>query len=124
LQDEEDIVIEYVPAPAPDIEGLLQQAAPSSSKPEEQQQQAADDDEEDDGERGFGGLGLGATPGLGSGLGLGFKKAAEPAEAAVDTEVRNRQQILAGTSRGMDSLDGCSCASHAAAAIQAASLER
>jgi hypothetical protein len=86
LQDEEDIVVEYVPAPAPDIEGLLQQAAPSSSKPEQQQQQQAADDEEDDGERGFGGLGLGATPGLGSGL--GFKKAEEPAEAAVDTEVR------------------------------------
>jgi hypothetical protein len=82
LQDEEDIVIEYVAAPAPDIEGLLQQAAPSSSKPEQQQAE----DEEDDGERGFGGLGLGATPGLG--LGLGFKKAEEPAEAAVDTEVR------------------------------------
>lgn len=79
--DEEDIVIEYVPAPAPDIEGLLQQAAPSSSKPEQQQ---AGEDEEDDGERGFGGLGLGAAPGLG--LGLGFKKAEEPAEAAVDTE--------------------------------------
>ncbi|KAF6264232.1 hypothetical protein COO60DRAFT_1621623 [Scenedesmus sp. NREL 46B-D3] len=29
--DDEDIVIEYVPAPAPDFEGLLQQAAPSSS---------------------------------------------------------------------------------------------
>lgn len=76
-------MIEYVPAPAPDIEGLLQQAAPSSSKPEQQQ---AGEDEEDDGERGFGGLGLGAAPGLG--LGLGFKKAEEPAEAAVDTEVR------------------------------------
>jgi len=33
LQEEHDIVIEYVPAPAPDIEELLQQNGSSSSRP-------------------------------------------------------------------------------------------
>lgn len=78
LQEDEDIVIEYVAAPAPDIEELVQQVVPSSSKAAGA---AADADEEE--EQGYGGLGLGAVPGLG----LGFKKSEEPAEPAVDTEV-------------------------------------
>lgn len=80
-QEDEDVVIEYVAAPAPDIEELLQQAAPSTSN-------AAAAAEDDDGEeRGYGGLGLAAAPGLGM-TGLGFKKAEEEQPAAVDAEVR------------------------------------
>eukprot|EP00878_Enallax_costatus_P017690 GHUV01018586.1.p1 GENE.GHUV01018586.1~~GHUV01018586.1.p1 ORF type:complete len:245 (+),score=116.57 GHUV01018586.1:298-1032(+) len=79
--DDDDVVIEYVAAPAPDIEQLLQPAAPSSSRP------AADAGDADaDDERGYGGLGLGAAPGLGM-SGLGFRRAGEPEPAApVNTE--------------------------------------
>jgi hypothetical protein len=91
LQADADVVVEYVAAPAPDIEELIQ-AGPSSSAADA----AADADVDDEG--GYGGLGLGATPGLGStaglgagggGLGLGFRKAGEPSTSApVDPEVR------------------------------------
>jgi hypothetical protein len=110
-QGEDDVVVEYVPAPAPDIAGLLALAASSGGGDGSEAAAAAaapaaegaagegggggggDDAEEEDGEPGFGGLGLGATPGLGMGGsgGLGFQKAEElttAAAAAGDAEVR------------------------------------
>jgi len=97
-----DIIVEYVAAPAPDIEELIQQVLPSSSAADgtAADQDAARDGEgdgDDDADRGYGGLGLGAAPGLGStaglgssgALGLGFTKASEPSSSAtaVDPEV-------------------------------------
>jgi hypothetical protein len=102
LQEEDDIVIEYVPAPAPDIEELLQHNGSSTSRPPDAPDKAAEaagDDaaaggsaDDEDAERGYGGLGLGATAGLGlgatAGLGLGFRKAEpEPEPPAADAEV-------------------------------------
>lgn len=97
------MVVEYVAAPAPDIEELLQAAAPSSSTRDAAAAGAdADGDAamgEEDEDRGYGGLGLGATAGLGStaglgageggALGLGFRKADEP--PPVDPEVRKQR---------------------------------
>eukprot|EP00879_Flechtneria_rotunda_P011084 GHRR01011581.1.p1 GENE.GHRR01011581.1~~GHRR01011581.1.p1 ORF type:complete len:612 (+),score=229.72 GHRR01011581.1:240-2075(+) len=73
--DEEDIVIEYVAAPAPDITELLQ---PADSTPADS---AAEDGVADQGPS-YGGLGLGATPGLG----LGFTRASEQQEPQANTE--------------------------------------
>lgn len=106
-QVDSDVIVEYVAAPAPDIEELIQQAVPgsTSSAPAGAGADAdADGDgpaaaagaggEDEDAEEGYGGLGLGATAGLGSsggggGLGLGFTKASEPStSASVDPEVR------------------------------------
>lgn len=95
-----DIVVEYVAAPAPDIEELIQQVLPSSSAADgtaADQDAAGEGDGDGDADMGYGGLGLGAAPGLGStaglgssgALGLGFTKASETStsEAAVDPEV-------------------------------------
>ena len=87
------MVVEYVAAPAPDIEELIQAAPSSSARGAAAADGAADAAMEDD-DGGYGGLGLGATAGLGStaglgagggALGLGFRKADEP--PPVDPEV-------------------------------------
>lgn len=107
LQADADVVVEYVAAPAPDIEELIQ-AVPSTSTPDGTPAAAEADAMEDD-EGGYGGLGLGATAGLGStgglgagggGLGLGFRKAGEPSTSApVDPEVSSRRTVAVETCR-------------------------